>query len=389
MITREEIRELAQFQCSEGGSALSFYFQPRTPQNRSHREETIQAKEMVRQAMNDAEKSGRNGSTRGDLARILDVAGNLHGNQARAKAIFACGAENYWREFDLPAWLPGTQLVARRHFHLKPLAALLGVQPRLCVALVDRHRARFFDMRLDDLKERGGMFGALPRRGRSDGFAGYEAGHVERSANNEAMHHFKNVAERLKEELEKGTWERLIVGCHDKTWPEFESHLHPYVAQRLLSHFNIDPAGAGKEEIREQASRIFREATERRRQVLLTDVMDQARSNGKGALGLRRVLRALEMGEVQTLLMAENFAATAAECTGCGHLDSHVVDLCAVCGRATRDLEDVADALVNSAIRRDIELFYVPPSEDFAKAGNIAALLRFRADQSTTSKLVS
>ena len=44
MITREDIRELAQFQVDdELGCALSFYFQPRTPQNKSHREEAILA----------------------------------------------------------------------------------------------------------------------------------------------------------------------------------------------------------------------------------------------------------------------------------------------------------------------------------------------------------
>jgi len=37
MITREDIRELAQFHTNgDEGSALSFYFEPRTPQNKSH-----------------------------------------------------------------------------------------------------------------------------------------------------------------------------------------------------------------------------------------------------------------------------------------------------------------------------------------------------------------
>ena len=98
MITRDELRELAQFQSSEGENcALSFYFQPQTPQNRSHREEAILAKDLVRNALRDAEKNGKNGSARADLNRILELAGHLHGNQAKAKAIFACGNKN-WRQ---------------------------------------------------------------------------------------------------------------------------------------------------------------------------------------------------------------------------------------------------------------------------------------------------
>jgi hypothetical protein len=164
MITREEIRELAQFQAAGDATALSFYFQPQRPQNKSHREEAILAKDLARNALQEAEKNGRNGGVRNDLHRILDLAGHLHGNQARAKAVFACAAQNLWREFDLPPILPGTQLFVNQRFNLKPLAALLGAQPRLWVALVDRKRARIFDVRLDEIVEREGVFRVPPPR---------------------------------------------------------------------------------------------------------------------------------------------------------------------------------------------------------------------------------
>jgi Bacterial archaeo-eukaryotic release factor family 10 len=174
MITREEIHELAQFNTRpEEGYALSFYFEPRTPQNKSHREEAILAKDLVRKALRETEKGSRNGYARADLNRILDLAENLHGNQARAKAVFACGGRNFWREFDLPPDVSETQLFVNQRFHLKPLAQLLGAHPRLWVAIVDRHKARFFDLRLDELKERSGLFRTLPaRQGRGEGFGG-------------------------------------------------------------------------------------------------------------------------------------------------------------------------------------------------------------------------
>jgi len=387
MITREDVRELAQFQCNKQEScALSFYFQPRTPQNKSHREEIILAKDLVRNALRESEKNGKNGCTREDLNRILDLAGKMHGNPARAKAIFACSAENMWREFDLPPQLPGTQLFVNRRFHLKPLGPLLGAQPRLSVTVVDRHRARFFDLRLDELKERESLFHPLPRRGRSDGFGGYDGGHAERSVADEALHHYKMVAERLQEELEKGIWEKLIVGCHHSNWPEFEPHLHPYVKQRLLGHFSADVATVNNDQIRDEASRMLRQALDDRRQTLLREALDQAKGNSLGVTGLRRVLRSLEVGEVQTLFLGEDFTARAVECTNCGHLDSHMVSYCALCGRATRELEDVCDAVVPAAIRRDIELFYVQDDPEFDRVGNIAALLRFRADQNRTGQ---
>jgi peptide subunit release factor 1 (eRF1) len=384
MITREDIRELAQFKADNNqGCALSFYFEPRTPQNKSHREEAILVKELVRAALRESEKHGKNGCARADVDRILALAENLHGNQARAKAIFACGQRNFWREFDLPAQLPGTQFFVNRQFHLRPLAQLLGAQPRLWAALVDRQKARFFELRLDELTEREGLFRTPPiRQGRGDGFAGYDAGHSQRRVEDEALHHYKEVAEHLKNALEQGTFEKLIIGCPDKNWRELEAHLHPYVKKRLIGHFSADVAKLTNEQIREHATRILREALDRRRQELVREVLDQAKSNNRGVTGLRRVLRSMELGEVQTLLIGDNFHHAAVECTGCGHLDAHIVQHCPACGRETRELEDVCDAIIPVAIRRDIELFYVKNDDEFDRAGNIGALLRFRADQS-------
>ena len=380
MITREDIRELAAFQSNGDGCALSFYFQPRTPQNRSHKEESILAKDLVRQAMREAEKHGKNACAREDLERILEVANRLHGNGARAKAVFAASAKKIWREFDLPPQLPDTQLFVNSRFHLKPLAALLGAQPKLLVALVDRQRGRFFDLRLDELRERSGLFHNLPR-GRSDGYAGYDAGHVERRVANEWKQHYKKVADRLQDEVERGLWEKLVIGCHDTNWSEFESNLHPYVKQRLIGHFPADIASLSADQVREHANRVLRDAQDHRREDLVREALSMARGNSRGVTGLRRVLRSLEMGEVQTLFLGDNYAARAVECTGCGHVDAHVVPYCPVCGKATRELDDVCDAMIPMAIRRDIELFYVRGNPEFDKVGNIAALLRYRADQ--------
>lgn len=388
MITRDDIRELAQFQSAKGeGCALSFYFQPQTPQNKSHREEAILAKDLVRNALREAEKNGKNGATRADLNRILEIAGRLYGNQARAKAIFACGAKNFWREFDLPALLTATQLRLNRRFHLKPLATLLGAQPRLCVAMLDRQRARIFDLRLDELREREGLFHELARRGRGDGFRGYDAGHSERRVADDAMRHFKAVAEHLKDEVEKGTCEKLIIGCQEPHWAEFEPHLHPYLKQRLIGHFPAETTAITNEQIRDRANRVLAEAQDKRRQMLIREVLGQAQRNGFGATGLRRVLRSLEMGEVQTLLLGDSFHAKAIECPSCGHLDSHLVQACPVCAHETREIEDVSEAIIPRAILSDIELFYVKDDPELDRVGNIGALLRFRADQNTPAKL--
>ncbi len=198
MITREQIHELAQFE-DQGACALSFYFQPTTPRNKAHKEEAILTKDLVREALRQLE-SKNNGSkhkyesARADLDRIMRLSQELRGNGAHAKAVFACSAQDFWREYDLPAQLSRTHLSVDRHFHLKPLAQLLGALPSLGIVLLDRHRARLFELRMGELNERMDFFHPLTRRGRSDGFMGYDAGHAERRVADEARQHFKSVS---------------------------------------------------------------------------------------------------------------------------------------------------------------------------------------------------
>lgn len=387
MITRDEIRELAAFQADEtkGACALSFYFQPDPPQDRSHRNQAIVAKDVVKQALKSPAAQGKNGPLHADLDRVLELAANLRG--PLGKAVFACAAQNFWKEFDLPPQLGATRIYLQSRFHLKPLAALLGAQPTLSVAIVDRQRARFFDLRLDDLREGASIVHLLSRSGASYGYNGYEAGHAERRVSEEALQHFKSVSERLRGDFEKGLWERLIVGCQDANWPDFEPHLHPYVKQRLIGRFSADVASASNEEIRERTDSVLKEWLRERGSTKLNQALDNARANGRGVSGLRRVLQGLEAGEVQSLFLSENYSAHAVECTHCGHLDGHMVPECVACGRATRELANVCDAIIPMAIRRDIELFYLKDHAELDRAGNIAALLRFRSDQSSTGKI--
>ena len=380
MITREELRQLAQVDSREN-AAVTFYFQPQTPQNKSHREELIQVKDLVREALRRAEKNGNNSGVREDLKRILELAEQLRGNHARGKAVFACSSQGIWREFNLPKRLKRTQLYVANRFHLRPLAAVAASAPSCCVALIDRERARLFQLKMGDIQERGEIVDPLPRQGRTDGFAGYDAGHNDRHLDNQAMRHFKNVAQRLQELHSKHDCDRFVVGCRDDVWPQLEPHLHTYVKQKLVGQFAIDPATASTEQAREQAQRVLDERDAADRQGLIREVLGSAQRNGRGKIGLRSVLEGLERGEVQTLLFGEAYYASGSECPNCRHLDSNLVDTCPACGQKTRELDDLTDAILRRALDANIDVVYIGPDPEFEKAGKIGALLRFRADQ--------
>jgi len=380
MITRREIRGLAEFQ-SARGCAVTFYYQPGAPPNQSHREEAILVKDLVRGALREAEKEGRNEYARADLNRILELAERLHGNAGKAKAVFADSSENFWREFDIPAWLDKTRVMINRRFHLRPLAPLLEVNPRVCVCVVDRSKARLFDYQNEICKEVIGFFNELPRVGESAGGGGYDAGHISRRLSEFAKQHYKKVADTILKFFERGSCERLAVGIRDENWAEFESVLHPYLKKSLVGRFHADPDTATPQQLKDNLERLLGEHELTRHRGLVREVLGEAQRKARGAVGLRRVLRSLETGEIQTLLLGERFQAPGVECRYCGHVDMKLQPKCAICAHEVTEVEDISDAILGAALRGGIEVVYVQADYDLESAGNIAALLRFRADQ--------
>ena len=386
MITRDIIRELADFQTPEG-DAITFYFQPNTPQNKSHRQETILVKDLVKEAMRRAERVGKNGPVRADLMRIQDLSEKLRGNQGKAKAVFACAGKEFWREFDLPVKaFSSTSLQINSRFHLRPLAGLNESLQKTCACVADRNRARFFELEGERIVEHEGLAGELSRP-RTDGFDGYDAGHVERRVDHEANNHLKRVAERLLERYGTEKCDNVVIGCRDEMWPMLERQLHPYVKQQLAGHFVLDPATSSPDDVRQHAIKVLQQHHEKHHNELLSEVLDEARANNNGALGLRRVLRSMELGEVQALLLGAGFYAEGVECPNCGHIDIRMVHNCAVCGQKTHDIDDISDALIGRALRGRAEVIQIPANPQFEKAGNIGALLRFRAERSVGERL--
>lgn len=387
MITREEIRQLAEIE-SPKGCAITFYFQPQTPQDKSHRQEAILVKDLVRETLRKAERNGNDMALREDLQRILQIAEGLHGNHSRGKAIFACRAQGIWRELDVPPHLGESQIIVNSRFHLKPLVAARTGVPRTCIALVDRKRARIFELIEDALMQKPDLeFAPLPKVGKSDGYGGYDAGHRERHHDNEVVANFKLFAESLQLLMKQDKCEQLLVGCRDEAWSEIEPQLHNYVKQRLVGRFLLDPIAATADEVREYAIRILNKHRSEEQQVLVREAIGQSQRNSRGAVGLRHVLNALERQEVQMLLVARDFHSEAVECINCKHLDTRMVESCAVCGNKTRELRDVSDALVDLALRNGAEIRFVDRDPELEKAGRVGALLRYRADQNTAEKV--
>jgi hypothetical protein len=129
----------------------------------------------------------------------------LRGNGTHAKAVFACSAQGFWREYDLPAQLERHATSGQSPLSISslwpncwepsPASAScwsIAIAPAcsICASANSPNAKDFFIL--------------FPAAAAGDGFAGYDGGHAERRVADEARQHFKLVAEVLKNALGQG-----------------------------------------------------------------------------------------------------------------------------------------------------------------------------------------
>jgi peptide chain release factor subunit 1 len=370
---------------SDSHSAITFYYFPRTPQNKAHREQAIFLKDLIRDAKKRVESS-RHRQALPDLERLSTICETLAHNGTQALAIFACKERGIWQQVPLPGASGDSALHVNSRFHLRPLAMASTNSENTLAVLADRTKVRFVRSSDGRLDEFAAINSDLPRKARTDGFGGYDAGHKERHVENWEMFHFKEAADKMKQLCERDSFDDVVIVCRSEVRPEIEPHLHSYVTERLLGYIDGDPSMLEEGRVREEIDKLRAEIANDEEQGIIRDVLGEAKRNGRGSIGLRNVLNSFERGEIQTLVLGRDFEARAIECTNCGHLDTSDGASCSLCSQPVREIEDIADLLTARAINMDGGVHFVNDDE-FRRAGNIGALLRFRADQNTSAKM--
>jgi hypothetical protein len=266
----------------------------------------------------------------------------LDAKGAGAVALFACGAADLF-EIVKVARPVATHVTIDDRPWIQPLVRS-GEDPRIAVALIDRHHLRVFHGTPLALEE----IDADAREFREPGDAGipHERRHA-RATDDEAQQHYRRAAHVLLALLKARDFEALVLDTRQEGRTAILDALHPYVRDRVAGEIdlpNVDSATA------DQVARAAAEVVERRRDERVGEALGRLREGlGRGAraaAGVDDVRDALEQRRVEILLYEP--------------------------GR------DIGDA-VEAAVLQDADVLVVDPDRhpDLGPHGGVGAVLRF------------
>jgi hypothetical protein len=226
----------------------------------------------------------------------------------KALAVFLTPAS----EWILPLPVPLPENVAA--FGRAAIGPLLWVQDeyrRTLIVVVDKERARYVS----------GYMGAASREGAHvNDFASYDfpektqMPHGDRTmggSNRDAFaateqdhrrRFYQEVAGQVRLLMSELQVERLILGGAEESAHAVQRELHPSVASQVLAIVSI-PHYVSDEEVVRKALPVVVAAERERETALVGEVVDFAKSGGRGALGPTEVAACLERKQVELLLL--------------------------------------------------------------------------------------
>jgi peptide subunit release factor 1 (eRF1) len=333
---------------------------------------------------NHLEEKEKRKSVQQDLDLIQQyVTGQWRRNGTKGLAVFSCLAEDFWQVYELPATLPSALIVGREPY-AKILTAFLNKYERFCVVSVDRKKSRLFTVHLGAIEEEHGVLVDewVPDQVKEGEWAGLRQSRIERHIDDHVMRHLKDIANRAYDFFVHRNCDYLVISGHEEVLPKFKQVLHPYLQERLVGDFYLDPAAPAKdflEHTLQVESRVRHEQQER----LLRRLEEESASGGLGVTGLADTLDALVRGQVDTLMVSENFTTDGFVCYDDHYLGTEAGD-CPICGQELSASEDIVEDMVQVAINHNVRVEYIVDELAFPAEDKVGALLRYEWPRAAT-----
>jgi len=369
---QEELRTLAAFR-DPSAHAVSFCYSLHSFPDKSHHTEKVALGKLVQDEVAKFRPGAMPELLSSDLNQILAMSDDIQRTPTLWRAVYACGEQKIWREFDLPAPEEIAQLSISSCFLLVPLLAAIQSCRRYRVVLMESGKTRLFEIQGSEVRGIPGRLseGDLTQRS-EDSRVGWSK-RVDGNVEHQERAWFRLIVDELGKlpgEQGPGT---LVVGCRNDIWGEARPYFAALENNTIMGRFHLPGFGLGAQEVLKEARPIFEQYQLEQCKDLLHAIDDD---NGRGAHGLHAVLKALAAGRVQKMLLGDMTGQTANECGECGRIQPELKNKCAFCRSSQLVAIPADEALVRLALAQKVEILHIPSVEEETFHG-VAAMLRY------------
>jgi peptide chain release factor subunit 1 len=371
------------------------------PKERENFKYRITLKNLIKEQRDRLDKGGFTKqaieSVESDLKKIAGYIENTDQiTGCRGIALFSSTGADVWEVFKLPL-LYRNRLVVDWSPLVRQLVTISDEFGDIAVVIIDRKKARLFRIGLNGATEVAGYF--YPEATRSTKFRSQEGkfkqrvspavggGEVphglgeygfQRKIENEIQQHFRYVSDKLFSYYKENKFDWLVIGGAESVITDFSHHTHTYLKERSLGSFVLEDINSAKsDEIAEKSLELL-DSMERRNEARIINEFEEKLHQGFAVNGLESSLKALMMGQVRVLIVAEGFIQSGFICPESGVLVWEKRDSLCPEGKPPVPVVDIVDEAIEEALGQGAEVEVIFDQDAKKKIEGIGAILRFK-----------
>ena len=372
---RQELERLAAFEPTEF-PLLSLYLNLGANERGRDSYDTFVRKALSERAKAFASNTPGRMSFDRDAGRIQTYLADSLDRSANGVAIFACaGAHDFFEAVQLDAKLDDHWLFIGPVPHLYPLAKLIDQYPRYAAVLLDTNKARILVFGLASLQRTTEVTGEKTRRG---SFGGWSQMRYQRHVDNTHLHNIKEVIDTLDRIVKAEQIHQIVVAGDEVAVPIFREQLAPPLREKVIDVIRLD-RHAGEAEILEATLAAVRNKDAETDVERVEQLIDGWRSGGLAVAGPEATLAALQLGQVDELLItgAADRLKPVQRLPDGARLNGISFET-----SAARSVDQarltLSDELVKRAEQTGARIRFIEDRALLAPVGGVGALLRFR-----------
>jgi peptide subunit release factor 1 (eRF1) len=334
---------------------LSLYLDARPNDNGRATFDRYLRKQLPQVARTYAQTGAARQSLEEDASRIQSWLETELRPQTRGVALFACSAQGLFEAVQLDVPFPEHRLSVGPMPHLYPLAHVADEYRRYAAVVADSTRATIWVFGLQKALDRRTVESPKSKRHKEGGWSQM---HFQRHVDNARLHHIKDVADALTRVVREHDVDHVVVGADELFVPTLRAELPPEVNAKIIDILPID-IRTPEHQVLAETLESFRQEDARTDEERVRLCLDEVRGSGLGVAGLADTLTALEVGQVDELLLPATPDAILRE-------------------DGTPGDASLADDLVARARRTGAHVMFVEDASVLRELGGVGALLRYR-----------
>jgi peptide chain release factor subunit 1 len=316
-----------------------------------------------------------------DTARIRNYLENDLDKAANGAAIFACAGADFFEAVQLAVPIERHRLSVSDHPDLYPLARLMDQYPAYAALLVDTNAARIFVFSLGRRVEEAEINSPKTRRTQ---VGGWSQARYQRHTENIHLHHVKEVVETLERIVREEKIENIIVAGDEVVIPILREQLPAHLSEKVVDVLRLDIKTPEHEVLRATLERL-REQDAEADAAKVQRLIDEYRASGLAVLGVEKTRAALEIGQVDELIISAQRSAITGEPVpdkGMPRPTQTPAITATAVASGTPEVAPqavaISDELIRQARRTAAKITFIEAPALLAEFGGVGALLRFK-----------